>query len=433
MRVFHGEIKRLIINIAPRYSKTEIAVINFIAWTLGHFPDAEFIHTSYSGRLASNNSWQARDMVAHPAYQEIFPDVKLRTDSQARDEWRTTKDGICYAVGAGGTITGYGAGKLREGFGGAIIIDDPHKADEARSDVMRQNVIDWFLNTLESRKNSPHTPIILIMQRLHEKDLSGFLLNGGNGEKWTHVCLETLLPDGSALWPEKHTAETLISMQQASPYTFHGQYQQRPSPPEGNIFRPDKIDTLPAIPAGTKFVRAWDFGATKGGGDYTVGAKIGKMPDGRYLIADIERFQGAPHEVEAALKNAAGRDGTACKIRIPQDPGQAGKAQVANLTKMLYGYTVHALPISGDKVTRAEPFAAQVNVGNVSMIKNDSWNDALISEMRLFPNGAHDDQIDALSDAFSEFNTSTTTGLLEYYERQWKAMMARRQEGRGLK
>lgn len=89
-----------------------------------------------------------------------------------------------YATGAGGTITGFGAGRHREGFGGCIIIDDPHKADEARSEVRRQNVIDWFQNTVESRKNSPDTPIILIMQRLHEKDLAGWLLDGGNGEEW---------------------------------------------------------------------------------------------------------------------------------------------------------------------------------------------------------------------------------------------------------
>ncbi len=114
-----------------------------------------------------------------------------------------------YAVGAGGTITGYGAGKVRDGFGGAILVDDPHKADEARSEVMRQNVIDWFQTTLESRKNSPETPIILVMQRLHENDLAGWLLGGGNGEEWEHLCLQALQDDGTALWPEKHSAKEL--------------------------------------------------------------------------------------------------------------------------------------------------------------------------------------------------------------------------------
>lgn len=223
MRVYRGECKRLIINIPPRYSKTEL-VNNFVSWTTGKAPDSEFILTSYSSQLASNNSWQIRETVLHPAYREIFPAVTLRSDSAAKHEWRTSQGGIVYAAGAGGTITGYGAGKHRSGFGGAIIIDDPHKADEARSDVIRQGVIEWFQNTLESRKNSPEdTPIILIMQRLHEKDLAGWLIEGGNGEEWEVVSLPALREDGTALWPEKHTVDRLRMMQQAAPYTFAGQ------------------------------------------------------------------------------------------------------------------------------------------------------------------------------------------------------------------
>jgi predicted phage terminase large subunit-like protein len=420
MRVYRGECKRLIINVAPRYSKTELAVINFMAWCLGNVPDAEFIHTSYSGRLAANNSWQVRELAQHPAYREIFPDLQLRTDSSAKDEWRTTAGGCVYAVGEGGTITGYGAGKHRPGFGGAIIIDDPHKADEARSDVIRQGVIDWFQNTLESRKNSPETPIILIMQRLHEKDLAGWLLGGGNGEKWEHVCIKTLHDDGTALWPAKHTADDLKRMEKAAPYTFSGQYQQSPSPAAGNIFRPDLIPVVDAIPAGTRFVRAWDFASTEEtqgrDPDWTAGPKLGQLPDGRYIIADMVRLRGAPHEVEAALVNTAKRDGTPVKVRIPQDPGQAGKSQVAYFIRQLAGFFVVSKPVSGDKITRAEPFASQVNVGNVLMVKAE-WNDALIAEMRMFPNGAHDDQIDALSDAFGEFTVSTT-GLLDYFAQQ---------------
>lgn len=405
MRVFLGLTTRLIINIPPRYSKTEIAVVNFIAWALGQVPDAEFIHTSYSGRLAANNSWQAREMVCHPAYKEIFPGVQLRDDSQAKDEWRTELGGCVYAAGSGGTITGYGAGKMREGFGGAIIIDDPHKADEARSDVIRKGVIDWFQNTLESRKNSPNTPIILIMQRLHEEDLAGWLLAGGNGEKWEHLCLPALRDDGTALWPAKHTAEQLQRMQIAAPYTFAGQYQQRPSPPSGGIFTPDSMPVFNAIPFGTRFVRGWDLAASDQEGDWTAGGKIGLMPDGRWIIADMARFQGRPEQVEAGLKNAAARDGVETEISLPQDPGQAGKAQIAHLSKQLAGYNVSSSPESGDKITRAEPFASQVNVGNV-VILGAPWNDALISEMRLFPNGKWDDQVDCLSRAFNALSGS---------------------------
>ncbi len=402
MRVYRGECKRLIINIPPRYSKTEIAVVNFIAWALGQVPDAEFIHTSYSARLAANNAWQARELVQSPAYREVFPAVVLRNDSQAKDEWRTTAGGCVYAVGAGGAITGYGAGKHRPGFGGAIIVDDPHKADEARSDVVREGVIEWFQNTLESRKNAPDTPIILIMQRLHERDLAGWLLAGGNGEKWEHVCLPALQDDGTALWPEKHGIDDLRRMQQSSPYTFAGQYQQRPAPLEGGIFKPDMLEVVDAIPAGDiKWVRGWDLASLDDDGDYTVGGRLGKMPDGRFVIADIVRDQWGPDKRDAAMKTTASRDGKAVRISLPQDPGQAGKSQVLYLTRMLTGYPVKSSPESGDKVTRAEPLASQVNVGNVLMLRGP-WNHPLINEMRMFPNGTNDDQVDALSRAFSE-------------------------------
>ena len=399
MRVFRGECKRLIINVPPRYSKTEIAVVNFIAWALGHVPDAEFIHASYAAPLAVNNSANVRSLLQHEAYQQVFPACRMASD--AKSHWTTTEGGVMYAAGAGGTITGFGAGKHREGFGGAIIIDDPHKPDEAKSDVIRQGVIDWFQNTLESRKNSKDTPIILIMQRLHEHDLAGWLLDGGNGETWEHVCLPAIQADGTALWPEKHTIEDLRRMEKAAPYVFAGQYLQRPAPPEGGVIKPDAINVIDALPAESiKWVRGWDLAATVDG-DYTAGGKLGKLPDGRFIIGDMVRLRCGPDERDAALTNTASRDGKSVRISLPQDPGQAGKTQVLYLTRKLAGYPVTTSPESGDKVTRAEPLAAQINVGNVLMLRGP-WNDALINEMRMFPNGTTDDQIDALSRAFSE-------------------------------
>lgn len=400
MKVFRGETKRLIINIPPRYSKTEI-VKNFVGWSLGHNPDSEFIYTSYSGRLAAASSWDVRGLIQEPEYRAIFPAVQPRDDSQAKDEWRTTAGGIMYAVGTGGTITGYGAGKHRPGFGGALLIDDPLKADEARSDVIRQNVIDWFQNTFESRKNSPDTPIVLIAQRLHESDLAGWLLAGGNGEKWEHICLAALQQDGTALWPEKHSIEELRRMEAASPYTFAGQYQQRPSPAEGGLFKPDRIEVIDALPADSHgFIRGWDLASTTNG-DWTAGPRIGKLKDGRYVIADMVRVREGPDQRDATMLATASRDGTGTRISIPQDPGQAGKTQVAYLTKLLAGYRVSSSPESGDKVTRAEPFASQVNVGNVVMVRG-AWNAPLIDELRMFPNGTFDDQVDGCSRSFSE-------------------------------
>ena len=404
MKVFQGETKRLIINVPPRYSKTELAVINFMAWCFGKVPDSEFIHVSYSATLAANNAFQTRNLVQEAAYKRVFPDFQLRDDSKAKDDWRTAKGGVCYSQGTGGTITGFGAGKFRDSFGGAIIIDDPHKASEARSDTVRKGVIEWFQNTLESRTNSPDTPIIVIMQRLHEEDLAGWLLDGGNGEEWEHLELSAIQPDGSALWPAKHSIEVLERMELAAPYVFSGQYRQRPSPPAGGFFKPDNIEIVDALPADiTHNARAWDLASSENEGDFTAGVREAKGRDGYIYIVDVQHAQLGPDGVEKRIKQTAQMDGKGVTIRLPQDPGQAGKSQAKNFITMLSGFNVKAETVSGDKITRAQPFAAQVNVGNVKMLRGD-WNKAFIEELRNFPNGKHDDQVDAASDAFDEVN-----------------------------
>ena len=401
-RVYRKETTRLIITIPPRYSKTELAVVNFAAWALGKNSDAEFIHASYSATLAAQNSGKIRSLMQHEAYKRIFPSLKL--DSEAKAHLTTEQGGAFYTVGTGGTLTGFGAGKPRDAFGGAIIIDDPLKADEARSPTMRRNVIEWFQNTLESRANSKDTPIILIMQRLHEDDLSGFLLNGGNGEQWEHLCLPAIQADGTPLWEAKHNMADLRRMERANPYVFAGQYMQSPAPLDGGLFKPDALTRIHALPAGgIRWIRAWDLASTADGGDYTAGAKLGALPDGRYIIAHMVRGQYDTHIRDEILHKTAQADGRKVRISLPQDPGAAGKAQILYLTRQLAGFAVKSSPESGDKITRAEPFAAQVNVGNVLLLDDGTWDTAaLVAEMRLFPNGKHDDQIDACSRAFNE-------------------------------
>lgn len=415
MRVFRGEIKRLVINVPPRYSKTELAVVNFIAWAFGKVPDAEFIHASYSGTLAGNNSANVRDLMLHDEYRQVFG-ARLATEGQ--QHWKTTEGGVMYAAGAGGTITGFGAGKMREGFGGAIVIDDPHKADEATSDQIREGVIKWFQTTVESRKNDPErTPIIVIMQRLHQRDLAGWLLGdrgpdmkgppvaGGNGEVWEHLCLSAWNDDGTTLWPEKHGAEALRRMEEASAYVFAGQYRQRPAPPTGGVIKPDLIPIVDAIPANVvQWARGWDLGASTGG-DYTVGFRLGKMADGRFIIVDVKRDRLETAQRDALIKNTADGDGRGQVLQsLPQDPGAAGKAQVQYLSTQLVGHRLHFSLESGEKTVRASPMAAQINVGNFVMLRAP-WNDPWKDEARLFPNGEFDDQVDAAARAFNALVT----------------------------
>lgn len=399
-RVILGETKRLIINVPPRSGKTLFVSQMFPAFGMGLNPASSFILTSYSKTLASNNTYMIRELMRHEVYQSIFSDTQpiIKDDSQARDEFRTEAGGMVYGVGAGGTITGKGAGAMGDMFSGAILIDDISKPSDALSETMRANTIEWFRGTLESRKNSPGTPIIIIAQRLHEQDLPGWLLDGGNGEEWELLKIPALQEDGQSFWPKQFPVSMLERLEKSNPYTFAGQYQQEPSPRGGGFFKPANIEIIDALPAGVRWVRGWDLAATAKGGDWTVGAKLG-VKDGIAYIADIRREQGGPDDIQRLLVQTAKLDGFLQSI--PQDPGAAGKALVAHQSKALAGCVFKFSPETGDKVTRAEPFASQVNTGNVKMIRAQ-WNEALLHELASFPRGNHDDQIDALSRAYNE-------------------------------
>lgn len=431
MRVFHGECKRLIINIPPRYSKTEL-VINWITWCLGRVPDAEFILTSYAAKLATNNAWTAREMVLHEAYREIFPGTVLRTDSSAKDDWRTTAGGIVYAAGAGGTITGYGAGKQRPGFGGAIVIDDPHKPDEATSDVMRQNVIDWFQNTLESRRNDPeNTPIILIMQRVHESDLAGWLAKGSNGEQWEVLSLPALAEPGDPLgrapgeplWPEKHGAEKLQNMQKFNAYVFSAQYQQRPSPLGGGLLKGAWMKRYSVLPNCTyRKIFADTAQKTAEHNDYSVLQCWGKGVDGNaYLIDQIRGKWEAPELKRRATdfwnKHQATDPvlyGALRQMVIEDKASGTGLIQDLRISS--------AIPVAGvervkDKLTRVLDIQGYVEAGRVAIPEHADWIADFVHECEAFtPNDthAHDDQIDPMCDAINDM--VATGNIIDLFE-----------------
>ncbi len=192
--VFDGKINRLIINIAPGYTKTEIAVLNFICRGLALNPRAKFIHASYSGALAEENSSKIKECIASQEFQDLWP-MRIRADSTAKKRWFTEEGGGMMAAPAGGQITGFRAGRMEEGFTGAFIIDDPVKPDDAYSMVKRTGINNRFNNTMRSRLAVETVPMIVIMQRIHEDDLTGFLLKGGSGDSWHHLSIPAFLSD----------------------------------------------------------------------------------------------------------------------------------------------------------------------------------------------------------------------------------------------
>lgn len=402
-RVVIGKCKRLIINIPPRSGKTELAVISFIAWCMGNFPDSEFIHASYSKRLATNNTWNARAVVEHESWADVFGAPQMRHDSNAKDEWRTEAGGIVYATGADGTITGYGAGKMRDTFGGAIIIDDPHKAGEANSDTMRQNVIDWFSTTMESRKNRPDTPIIVIMQRLHEHDLSGWLLAGGNGEKWEHLNIPAETADGCSFWPEQFPWEDLKRKEAANRYVYAGQYMQNPAPVGGGIFKDEWWQYYDAAPTFKwRAIYADTAMKTKEQNDYSVFQCWGVTENGKAYLLDMIRGKWEAPELLAQArafwnKHRAGA-ATLRHMKVED------KASGTGLIQTLKREGVPVLPIqrSIDKVTRAMDAAPSIEAGHVYLPRNAPFISDLLTEATQFPNAAHDDTLDPLMDAISD-------------------------------
>ena len=400
-----GRVKRLIINVPPRSGKTEIAVKAFIAWTIGLHPDAEYIHASYSKRLATSNAYDIRAMMQHETYRAIFPWIALQDDSKAKDEFRTSHGGIVYATGAEGTITGYGAGKMRDGFGGAIIIDDPHKAGEATSPIMRQNVIDWYQTTIQSRLNKPDTPIIVIMQRLHEEDLSGWLLNGGSGEHWDSLIIPARNDDGTSFWPEQFPPEMLDRLEASSPYVFAGQYMQRPSPIGGGIFKDDWWRYYEAMPPlKWRSIYADTAQKTKEQNDYSVFQCWGQTQTGQIVMLDMVRGKWEAPELETMArafwnKHKSLPDAGPLRAFKVED-----KVSGTGLIQKLKREGIPIIPIQRnvDKISRAFDAAPYIQSGNVYLMRNlDNLADFL-SEASVFPNGTHDDMIDAAMSAISD-------------------------------
>lgn len=229
-----NEKLHLAITIPPRHGKT-LAAHDSIEWLFGMYPDSKWIYTSYTAKLAFDQTEKIRDDLCSEWYQRMFPSLKM--DSMKQNHITTTEGGELYAAGMTGTLTGFGAGLKRPGFGGAIIIDDPLSADDARSETVRNHVNEWYTQTLKSRRNHDKTPILLIMQRLHMDDLAGYIMQT-EPELWHFINLPALNEaTGEMLWPETFSRESAEKMRAIDPMTFYAQYQQEPIIPGGAMLR----------------------------------------------------------------------------------------------------------------------------------------------------------------------------------------------------
>jgi predicted phage terminase large subunit-like protein len=408
-RVFNGECKRLMINVPPRYGKTEL-VINFIAWCLARYADSNFLYISYAHTLAKKQTQTIKQIIEMPHYRKLFG-VEIAEDSSAKDNFETTQRGSVYAAGAGGAITGRGAGvKNASRFGGAIVIDDIHKPTEVTSDTVREGINDWYFNTLQSRVNGPTTPIIFIGQRLHEDDLAANLLNSG---EWESVILPALDKAGNALHPQMHDKAALLKMEHDSPYVFASQYQQNPQPAGGGIFKPENfvlLDEEPNILA--TFITADTSETSKDYNDATVFSFWGLYRIIEFNVdinlyglhwIDCDELRCEPKDLEAEFTQFLV---DCCRHKVQPTLAVIEKkstgvtlSSVLKAKRGLQIIDITRTKASGSKATRyleAQPFQAS---RRISLPRNGKHTDMCIEHMRkITANDTH--RFDDIADTF---------------------------------
>jgi len=334
--VVDGKCRRLIINMPPRYGKTETGIKSFISWCFALNPKCRFLHLSYSDMLVNDNSDTVRNIMREELYTTLFPKSALASDKGSAKRWKTKAGGELYAVSTQGQVTGFGAGnvdidpesvlndwlvteaksyeeltRLNELFDmigatsnvfqGAILIDDPMKPEDAESDIVRERINQRFENTIRNRVNSRNTPIIIIMQRLHEHDLCGYLMEK-EPDEWTVLSLPAIQVDPDTgeerpLWAMKHTLEELYKLREINPIVFDTQYGQDPTPKEGLMYSEGfRTYAKAELPTGSRALNKWNYTDTADtGADHLCSICFIDTPEYAY-VTDV-LFSDEPMEV----------------------------------------------------------------------------------------------------------------------------------------
>lgn len=412
--VSRGYITRLAMMVPPGMMKSLLTSVLWPTWEWGPMglSHKRTLRTSHTASLAERDSIKARNIINSQWYQERWP-MKLVKDT---DAWIEN--------GASGFQRAMAFTKMTGARGDNVVLDDPIAAEDANSEAELMRAERAFRETLPTRVNNAKSAIVLIMQRLNAKDTVGVIED--NKLPYTKLILpmefdperrcstyvtvkgqkRLLFRDprtkpGELLFPERFSRKSVDELKAAlGSYATAGQLQQLPSPRKGGIFQRHYFQTVKAAPYNCVWVRGWDLAGTdKEQSPWTVGCLMGKTGDGRLYIKNVSRIQGNPGEVKRMVVNTTKNDGYGVYSDIPQDPGQAGKAQAQDFVAALQGYNVTYSPESGDKFTRALPLSAQAEAGNLFLVEGD-WNNDFLDEITAFPNSKFKDQVDAASRAY---------------------------------
>jgi predicted phage terminase large subunit-like protein len=403
MRVRRGEISRLLINQPPRSLKSICVSVAYVPWLLGHDPTRRIIVVSYSNEFAAELHRQFRMIIDAPWYRALFPSMRLARETGA--ELVTTAGGSRYATSVSGALTGRGAD--------LIIVDDPLKAEEAWSEAARKRVIDWYGGTLVSRLNDKEAgPIVVVMQRLHENDLAGHLLDQ---KCWEHVDLPAIAVDdsviplgngkqmtrriGDILHPERESRDTLDRIKaEIGSLMFSAQYQQRPVPLEGNLIRRDWFRYYDHLPHDSvrRIVQSWDIAMMTGdSNDYSV-CTTWWIVKADYYLVDIFRARLQYPDLRRKIASLAAKHDAATILIENAGPGMSVLQELWRNPPQGMPRPIGRKP-EGSKENRMVPQSAKIEAGHVILPKQAEWLDIFLHELLAFPRGRHDDQVDSVS------------------------------------
>ena len=414
--VRRGEFRDLLINIPPGCMKSLLCCVFCPCWVWATEPVTRWMFASYSDTLSTRDSRKRRQIFDSEWFRGNWGDqVQFSADQNQKTRYENKSRGWMFSTSVGGG----GLGEHPD----FIVVDDPHKTKGAESEVQRQDVIDWWDGTIASRGVARGVKRIMIMQRLHEDDLSGHWLEG---DKPVHICLpmeyevDRMQPtplvidgenwtdprtaEGELLWPGLMDEEKVVRLKEMGQFKVAGQLQQRPAPREGGMFKTEWLtDIVEDFPRQAKLVRYWDKAGTQDGGDYTAGVLMAAHL-GEIYIVDVERGQWSSGARNQVMKQTAELDALKyghVQVWTEQEPGSGGKESAAITVRELAAFSVHTERVTGSKEHRAEPFAAQCEAHNVHLVRGD-WNADYIAEMCMFPFGKHDDQVDGSSGAYNK-------------------------------
>jgi predicted phage terminase large subunit-like protein len=412
-QVRRGEIRRLIINMPPRSLKSITASVAFPAYVLGHDPSRRIICVSYSGDLTKKHSNDFRAVLESPWYRRTFPNVRIGPFKNSETEIELAARGFRLATSVGGTLTGRG--------GDIIIIDDPLKPDDALSETKRSAANQWFANTLLSRLDDKRTgAIVVVMQRVHMDDLTGFLLS--QSDEWDLLSLpaiaefEEIVPLGNgrmhhrrfgeALSPEREPLHVLEALKlQIGSDAFSAQFQQAPTPPGGAMVKRHWVKRYEELPPHSErflTLQSWDT-ASKGGpdNDWSVCTTWIVTRKRHWYLLDVWRQRVDYPALKAAVQTLA-RQWNAQRVLV--EDAAAGTALVQELKAKISG--IIAVKPAGDKASRMAVASAKFEAGQAFLPERALWLPDLEAELFAFPGSRHDDQCDSISQALIEENVS---------------------------